>query len=150
MHARAHRPTFILTYVLACIRGRVRCQLVGSQVGLKMETPQAATAEQHYNEHREKPFFSGLVRYFTSGPVVFMVWEGADVIASSRKIIGSTRPHLAEVGTIRGDLATSMGRNLIHGSDSAEAAIREIQLWFKPVEVSNWLRAAEDWHSGDD
>ncbi|MEQ8176553.1 MAG: nucleoside-diphosphate kinase [Syntrophomonadaceae bacterium] len=87
-------------------------------------------AGRHYAEHQGKPFFPGLVEFITSGPVVAMVWEGENAVAAVRKMMGATNPLDAAPGTIRGDLATAMSENLIHGSDSLEAAQREINLFF--------------------
>src|SRR3954469_12240142 len=91
--------------------------------------------EQHYAEHREKPFFDELVRFITSAPTWALVVEGEGAIATMRKTIGATNPANAEPGTIRGDLATAMPDNLVHGSDSAESAEREIGLWFSADEL---------------
>jgi len=91
----------------------------------------AATAEKHYEEHRDKPFFADLVRFITRSPSLLMVVEGPDAtIAMVRKMMGATNPATAEIGTIRGDLATETTENLVHGSDSAESAQREIGLFF--------------------
>jgi nucleoside-diphosphate kinase len=92
-------------------------------------------AEQHYDEHRQKPFFGELVDFITWGPTWALVVEGESAIATMRKTIGATNPADAEPGTIRGDLATSMPNNLVHGSDSAESAAREIALWFAEGEL---------------
>ena len=86
-------------------------------VGLKQLIPSKELAQNHYGVHRERPFFGDLVDFISSGPVVAMVWEGEGVILSSRKLIGATKPLEAEPGTIRGDLAIDIGRNIIHGSD---------------------------------
>ena len=86
--------------------------------------------ETHYAEHREKPFFSELVEFITSGPTWALVVEGEGAIATMRATIGATDPANAAPGTIRGDLASSMPDNLVHGSDSTESAEREIALWF--------------------
>lgn len=102
-------------------------------------------AKKHYAEHEGKPFFAGLVNYITSSPVVVMVLEGKDVIATVRKMMGATDPLKAEVGTIRGDLAIDIGRNIIHGSDSKESAEREISLYFKPEEILEYSRTMEKW-----
>ncbi|MEO7715939.1 MAG: nucleoside-diphosphate kinase [Capsulimonas sp.] len=99
-------------------------------VELKMLTPTRELAEEHYGVHRDKPFFAGVVDFISSGPVVATVWEGDDVIALSRKLVGATKPSEAAPGTIRGDYANSVGENLIHGSDSVENAEAEIKLWF--------------------
>ncbi len=98
--------------------------------GLKMLTPTRALAEAHYAVHQGKPFFDGVVGFISSGPVVAMIWEGDDVIALSRKLVGATKPADSVPGTIRGDFANSVEQNLIHGSDSVENAEAEIKLWF--------------------
>jgi len=103
--------------------------------GLKLVQPTRALAEEHYAEHRDKPFFERACRFLCSGPVVASVWEGLEVISISRKIIGSTNPTDSAVGTIRGDYASHFRRNLVHGSDSIESAEREIALWFDEDEV---------------
>lgn len=114
-------------------------------VGLKLMHVSRELAEQHYDVHRERPFFSSLVDFITSGPVVAMVWEGDGVIASARKIIGATNPLTAEPGTIRGDFGVSIGRNLIHGSDAIETARREVSLWFKDEELVSWQPSITAW-----
>lgn len=97
---------------------------------MKMTQITTQLAQQHYAEHQGKPFFQGLVEFITSGPVVAMVWEGEKAVSAIRTLMGATDPHAAAPGTIRGDLATVMSENLIHGSDSLEAAEREIKLFF--------------------
>ena len=87
-------------------------------------------AQRHYAEHREKPFFSDLVTFITEGRVVAMVWSGEEAVSVVRSLIGATDPRQADPGTIRGDLALDLTRNLIHGSDSAESAARELSLFF--------------------
>ncbi|NEN93477.1 MAG: nucleoside-diphosphate kinase [Okeania sp. SIO3H1] len=114
-------------------------------VGLKMMMVSRELAEQHYDVHREKPFFNGLVEFIISSPVVAMVWEGEGVVASARKIIGATNPLNSEPGTIRGDYGISIGRNLIHGSDAIETAQREISLWFKEEELATWEPTLTKW-----
>ena len=114
-------------------------------VGLKFMTVSRELAEQHYGVHREKPFFAGLVNFITSGPVTAMVWEGDGVIAAARKMIGATNPLTAEPGTIRGDFGVNIGRNIIHGSDAAETARTEIELWFKEEELVSWQPSLSDW-----
>ena len=89
-----------------------------------------ALAREHYAEHSEKPFFGELVEFITSGPTLALVLEGEGAIATVRTTMGATNPADAGPGTIRGDLALSMPDNLVHGSDSAESAAREIALWF--------------------
>ncbi len=114
-------------------------------IGLKLMNVSRELAEQHYDVHREKPFFEGLVKFITSGPVAVMVWEGDGVVASARKLIGATNPLTAEPGTIRGDFGVSIGRNLIHGSDAVETAKREIELWFTQEELVNWQPTIAPW-----
>jgi nucleoside-diphosphate kinase len=114
-------------------------------VGLKLMQVSRELAEQHYDVHRERPFFPSLVDFITSGPVVAMVWEGEGVVASARKIIGATNPLTSEPGTIRGDFGVSIGRNLIHGSDAIETARREVSLWFKDEELVSWQPSITPW-----
>jgi nucleoside-diphosphate kinase len=87
-------------------------------------------AKQHYAEHDGKPFFGELVEFITSGPLVAMVLEGNDAVKAARQVIGATNPLEAATGSIRGDFATEVGRNMVHGSDSAESAAREAGLFF--------------------
>jgi nucleoside-diphosphate kinase len=94
-----------------------------------------ALGEEHYDEHKEKPFFGELVEFITSAPTWALVVQGEGAIATMRKTIGATNPADAEPGSIRGDLALSMPNNLVHGSDSPESAQREIALWFPDDEL---------------
>ena len=94
-----------------------------------------ALAEEHYNEHSEKPFFGELVEFITSGPTLALVLEGDGAIAVVRTTMGATNPTNADPGTIRGDLALAMPDNLVHGSDSPESAERELALWFSDDEL---------------
>lgn len=115
-------------------------------VGMKFMQVTPELAKKHYGEHLGKPFFEGLISYITSAPIVAMVWEGKDVVATMRKIMGATNPGKADVGTIRGDLGIDMGRNIIHGSDSNESAAREIALFFNDHElVKAWDRTVDPW-----
>ena len=99
-------------------------------VALELRTLDRVTAEAHYAEHAEKPFFGDLVDFITSGPLVAAVIEGREAIGSWRAMMGATDPAKAPLGTIRGDLATEMSENVSHGSDSPESAAREIALFF--------------------
>lgn len=99
-------------------------------VALELRTLAVPHAEQHYAEHRERPFFGDLVDFITSGPLVAAVLEGPGVITAWRTMMGATDPIAAAPGTIRGDLATFMQQNIVHGSDSPESAAREIELFF--------------------
>ncbi|MBC9784227.1 nucleoside-diphosphate kinase [Heliobacterium chlorum] len=102
-------------------------------------------AEKHYAEHVGKPFFAGLVEYIISGPVVAMCWEGKDVVAVSREMMGATNPAKAAPGTIRGTFAVDIGRNVIHGSDSPESAERELAIYFDSCEFVEWDRSVQAW-----
>jgi nucleoside-diphosphate kinase len=104
-----------------------------------------ALAENHYAEHKGKPFFEDLLSYITSGPVVAMVVEGDDAIAMLRKLCGSTKAQDAAPGTIRGDYAMHTNFNIIHASDSPESAAREIGLFFKPHEILEWEDGNGGW-----
>ncbi|MBE6486331.1 MAG: nucleoside-diphosphate kinase [Methanosphaera stadtmanae] len=101
-------------------------------------------AKTHYGEHSEKPFFNDLVSYITSGPVFAMVLESDDVISQVRRMVGATNPKEADVGTIRGDYAIDLGRNVIHASDSEESAVREIGLFFDESEFCDYELPDED------
>ncbi|MEB3328696.1 MAG: nucleoside-diphosphate kinase [Candidatus Sericytochromatia bacterium] len=114
-------------------------------VGLKLMQVTREMAETHYGEHKGKPFFDGLVGFITNGPIVAMAWEGPNVIATARKMMGATNPANAEPGTIRGDFSVDIGRNVIHGSDGPESAARELGIFFKAEELVGWERAGEAW-----
>ncbi len=116
-------------------------------VGLKQLIPSKDLAQNHYDVHRERPFFGDLVDFISSGPVIAMVWEGEGVILSARKLIGATKPLEAEPGTIRGDLAINIGRNIIHGSDGEDTAKFEIDLWFNEEELCEWETSDSKWRS---
>ena len=104
-------------------------------VAIKMLRISQELAEEQYAEHAGKPFFHEMLSFMTSGPVVAMVWEGPGVIQSVRRLMGATDPAHAEPGTIRGDMGTSISRNVVHGSDSRAAAEREINLFFNDSEL---------------
>merc|ERR1711964_270720 len=99
-------------------------------LGMKYLRPAKDFAEEHYADLSEKPFFAALTPFLSSGPVVAMVWCGKDAVRTGRRIIGATNPLDSAPGTIRGDFAIDIGRNVIHGSDSVDAAENEIALWF--------------------
>lgn len=106
-------------------------------VALKTLIPSEELAKEHYIDLAKKPFYPGLVAYITSGtPVVAMVWEGKDVIRQGRRLVGATNPQDAAPGSIRGDFCVSVGRNIIHASDSHESATKEIGLWFHEKELA--------------
>ena len=114
-------------------------------VALKQLIPSKELAQKHYGVHKERPFFNDLVDFISSGPVVAMVWEGEGVISSARKMIGATKPLEADPGTIRGDLAVNIGRNIIHGSDGSDTASFEINLWFNNEEICDWAPSDSIW-----
>ena len=114
-------------------------------VAMKLLQTPRELAEQHYDVHREKPFFPGLIEFITSGPLVAMCVEGPNAIAVCREINGATRPSQAAPGSIRGDLALDTGHNLVHGSDSPENAAHELSLWFKPEELVDYERDLDRW-----
>lgn len=114
-------------------------------VGIKVLVPTRDLAAKHYGEHEGKPFFNGLVDFLSSGPVVAMVWEGDNMAAVGRQMLGATKPQQSAPGTIRGDLGIVMGRNLCHASDSPESAQKEIALWFTPAELAQYELATDKW-----
>jgi nucleoside-diphosphate kinase len=114
-------------------------------VGLKMLWITPELAARHYAEHREKPFFQGLVQFITSGPVVAMVLEGKNAISVVREMMGATDPQKAQPGTIRGTYGIDIGRNIVHGSDSASSAQREISLFFREEELFDYSLELEKW-----
>ncbi|MCA1023292.1 nucleoside-diphosphate kinase [Halobacillus litoralis] len=113
--------------------------------GAKLMPVPQGLAEEHYGEHKEKPFFGELVEFITSGPVFAMVWEGEDVIAAARQMMGATKPSEAAPGTIRGDFGMIVGKNVIHGSDSKESADREISLFFNDGELVDYQKDSLSW-----
>jgi nucleoside-diphosphate kinase len=116
-----------------------RLEATGAKlVAAKMLKIPKALAEKHYEAHKAKPFFTGVVGFITSGPVVAAVFEGENVVAKVRKAMGATNPANAEPGTIRKDFAESIERNAVHGSDSPESAKVEIALYFKPEEIISY------------
>ncbi|EOR23574.1 nucleoside-diphosphate kinase [Cytobacillus oceanisediminis] len=114
-------------------------------VGAKFIHVSENIAEQHYAEHKEKPFFTELVDFITSGPVFAMVWQGEGVIAKSRLMMGKTDPLEALPGTIRGDFGVVKHKNIIHGSDGRESAQREISLFFREEEIVEYNKLLDSW-----
>ncbi|CAM1508057.1 Fc.00g049050.m01.CDS01 [Cosmosporella sp. VM-42] len=112
---------------------------------IKLTTPGKEHLEAHYADLKDKPFFAGLVEYMNSGPICAMVWEGRDAVKTGRTILGATNPLASAPGTIRGDFAIDVGRNVCHGSDSVENAKKEISLWFKEGEVVSYKSSQFDW-----
>ncbi|KAL6618641.1 hypothetical protein ACP70R_033780 [Stipagrostis hirtigluma subsp. patula] len=117
-------------------------------VAIKLIVPSKEFAQKHYHDLKDRPFFNGLCDFLSSGPVLAMVWEGEGVIKYGRKLIGATDPQKSEPGTIRGDLAVVVGRNIIHGSDGPQTAKDEIALWFEPKELVSYTSNAEKWVYG--
>lgn len=114
-------------------------------IAIKMLHIDENLAKEHYSEHAEKPFFNDLVNYITSSPSLTMIIKGDGAIALIRKMVGATNPKEADLGTIRGDFAVDMGRNIIHASDSAKSAEREIKLFFKDNEIYDYSMIDNCW-----
>lgn len=111
----------------------------------KLMTISKEKAAEHYAEHHGRPYYDDLMSFITSGPVFAMVWEGDQVIALSRIMMGKTNTLEAQPGTIRGDFAVHTNRNLIHGSDSPENAVREIGIFFEPEELIGYKKSVQTW-----
>ena len=123
-----------------------RFEKKGLQIaGMKLMRISQQLAQTHYESHQGKPFYEGLVKFMTSSPVVVLALQGKDAITICRKMMGATFGSKAEPGTIRGDFGVSNSFNLIHGSDSPEAAQRELGLFFKPDELVDWTPAIQGW-----
>jgi nucleoside-diphosphate kinase len=114
-------------------------------IGLKFVPVSKQLAEQHYAEHVGKPFYEGLLRYITSAPVVVACFEGTSAVQMVRNTLGVTNPLNAAPGTIRGDFALDIGRNLVHASDAPETAVRELDLWFTSDELVSYDRETDRW-----
>jgi len=117
---------------------------------IKLMAVTTELAERHYAEHRERPFFPGLLEFITSSPVVAMAWEGPGAVALVRSMMGTTDPAGSPPGTIRGDLAVSLAMNVIHGSDSVESAAREVSIFFSDAELVDWESSAAAWVVAED
>src|SRR5699024_6404699 len=113
--------------------------------GAKLMKISDELAKTHYGEHKERPFFGEPVDFITSGPVFAMVWEGEGVILTAREMMGATNPAEAAPGTIRGDFGVTVGKNIIHGSDSSESAKREIELFFNEDELITYDKQDNAW-----
>ncbi len=113
--------------------------------GMKMMQISRDTAEKHYAEHKGKFFYEGTVAYMTSAPVVVLCLEGPDAVAAARATMGATNPLNAPAGTIRGDLGMHISRNLVHGADKPETAVRELALYFTEDELLSYVRASDKW-----
>ena len=113
-------------------------------VGLKMVWPTEEMAMEHYADLSKKPFYPGLCKFFSSGPVVCMCWEGKDIINQGRQMLGETQPLASKPGSIRGDFSIDLGRNICHGSDSPESAAHELSMWF-PEGVNDYGKTVDAW-----
>ncbi len=123
-----------------------RFEAKGLQIAaLKLVQVTRELGEEHYGEHKGRPFFGGLIDFIIAGPVVVGVLQGNEAIAVVRSMLGATNGTAAAAGTIRGDFSISKQNNLIHGSDSPESAQREIALWFKEGEVADYTLAGSQW-----
>ncbi|XP_043945758.1 nucleoside diphosphate kinase 3-like [Protopterus annectens] len=114
-------------------------------VGMKLMQASESLLKEHYLELSDRPFFGQLIKYMSSGPVVAMVWQGLNVVKTARDMLGETNPADSLPGTVRGDFAVEISRNVIHGSDSVKSAQREILLWFRHTELVCWEDSAEHW-----
>ena len=114
-------------------------------VAMKLMVIPKEVAENHYGEHKGKPFFPSLISYITSGPVLAMVWEGEDAVSVCRNMMGKTNPKESAPGTIRGDYGMQVGMNIIHGSDSVESAERESSIFFRPEELVSYDKTIQSW-----
>src|SRR6185295_10718102 len=114
-------------------------------IGLKLVHVDRELAERHYDAHRAKPFFTGLVDFIISAPLVALALEGPNAISVVRAINGATRPHEAAPGTVRGDFALETAQNIVHASDGPEAALTELDLWFRADELHTYARDVDRW-----
>jgi nucleoside-diphosphate kinase len=113
--------------------------------GMKLMRISRETAEKHYAEHKGKPFYEGTVAYMTSAPVVVMCLEGPDAVTAARATMGATNPLNAPPGSIRGDFGVNISRNLVHGADKPETAVRELALYFADDELISYERSPDKW-----
>ncbi len=147
----AHEQTFVMVKPDGVQRGLAgeliaRLERKGLQlVALKMIRIDEDIASQHYAEHKERPFYPGLVKFITSSPVIACVWQGDNAISIVRKVLGATSPDKAEPGSIRGDFAINTGFNLMHASDGSESALREIKLYFSNDEIQDYPLTMNRW-----
>jgi len=151
MAAAPRERTFIMAKPDAVHRGIIgdiikRFEQKGFKlVAMKFMWASEELLKKHYADLKDKPFFPGLVKYMSSGPVVPMVWEGKNVVKTGRVMLGETDPFKSSPGTIRGDYCIEVGRNICHGSDAVESATKEINLWFSEKELVQWKPAEESW-----
>ena len=138
------KPDGVQRGLVGVILGRLEARGL-KLVGLKLLRVDEALARRHYAAHLDKPFFAGLLQHITSGPVAAAVVEGEHAVEAVRQLMGATDPVKAAPGSVRGDLALTIGRNLIHGSDSSESAATEVALFFQPQELVSWSWVLEPW-----
>tara|TARA_B100001765_G_scaffold143946_1_gene91503 strand:+ start:313 stop:762 length:450 start_codon:yes stop_codon:yes gene_type:complete len=123
-----------------------RIEKIGFKIiGLKLMILDQTKAHEHYQEHKSKPFFNGLVSFITSGPIIAIAFQGPDCVKKIRNIMGSTNPSEASPGSIRGDFGISLSMNLIHGSDSVESAKRELKIFFEESELVDYNKNVDEW-----
>lgn len=138
------KPDAVQRGLVGAILGRLESR--GLKIAaMRLLQMDEALAGRHYEAHVGKPFYAGLVNFITSGPIVAAVLEGPNAVATVRTTMGETNAGKAAPGTIRGDFAVDIGRNLIHGSDSPEGAVREIALFFEPSQILSYQRATDPW-----
>lgn len=146
-----HERTFIMVKPDGVQRGLVgdiikRFEQKGFKiVAMKFMKASEDHLSKHYADLKERPFFPGLVKFMSTGPVCAMVFEGLNVVKTGRVMLGETDPAASKPGTIRGDYCVQIGRNIIHGSDSVESANKEIELWFNKKELVDWEPAEHKW-----
>ncbi|HZT07441.1 MAG TPA: nucleoside-diphosphate kinase [Chloroflexota bacterium] len=138
------KPDGVQRALVGPILGRLEARGL-KLVGLKLLAVPTELARKHYAIHEGKPFYAGLISYITSGPVVAAVFEGTNAVAAVRATVGATNPVDATPGTVRGDFALEIGRNLIHASDSPENGQTEVALWFGNAEIHPWGRDTDRW-----
>lgn len=112
---------------------------------IKLVIPDSDIVKKQYASLQNASFFGDILDFFTSGPIVAMVWEGENIITVARRLIGKTHPEDAEPGSIRGDYCSGKGRNLVHTSDSADSASREINIWFRDDELVKYTKGIDKW-----
>ena len=138
------KPDGVQRGLIGTVIGRIESK--GLKIaGLKLIHVSEELAKEHYGEHVGRPFFGDLVSFITSSPVVALAVEGDNAVSVVRTLMGGTNPQEADPGTIRGDFGMTIGMNLVHGSDSAESAERELNLFFDKNEILDYVREIDAW-----
>tara|TARA_Y100001001_G_scaffold164507_1_gene196924 strand:- start:2244 stop:2678 length:435 start_codon:yes stop_codon:yes gene_type:complete len=138
------KPDGVQRGLIGTVIGRIESK--GLKIaGLKLIHVSEELAKEHYGEHVDRPFFGDLVSFITSSPVVALAVEGDNAVSVVRTLMGGTNPQEADPGTIRGDFGMTIGMNLVHGSDSAESAERELNLFFDKNEILDYVREIDAW-----